>query len=187
MGKARPESSSDIVGFDDLKAADQKQLVDLLDSVNENVAALKAAPEVRYESTAGDNNKWWSMTVAGSVTLVQWGQIGDEQPPGMSRKEHADEEAAEKFAAKTVKGKEKGGYVKCGGAGAKRKAKAEPEETASKASKTKKEANHEALDLAAVKKLSVPKLRSSLEERGLATDGAKPVLLKRLSDYITQA
>ena len=142
MGKARPESSSDIVGFDDLKAADQKQLVDLLDSVNENVAALKAAPEVRYESTSGDNNKWWSMTVAGSVTLVQWGQIGDEQPPGMSRKEHADEEAAEKFAAKTVKSKEKGGYVKCGGAGApaesevlkpkgkggaKRKAKAEPE------------------------------------------------------------
>merc|ERR1711957_1068155 len=98
------------------------------------------------------NNKWWSMTVAGSVTLVQWGQIGDEQPPGMSRKEHADEEAAKKFAAKTIKSKEKGGYVKCGGGGAKRKAKTEPEETASEVSKTKKEANHEALNLAAAKK-----------------------------------
>lgn len=112
VGKARPENSGELVGFDDLKSLDKKKLTSLLDSVNESVGALESAEATRLENTAGDNNKWWSICVAENLTMVQWGQIGDAQnEPGFTRKEHADEDAAVAFAEKTIKSKQKGGYV----------------------------------------------------------------------------
>ena len=137
-GKARPSEASEIEGFDALKASDKAQLVDLLDTVNENEGALAAAEETRLENTEGENNKWWSIAAAGNVTLVKWGQIGDDADPLFSRKEHATEAAAEKFMAQKINEKEKHGYtLEGGGAGTKRKAKPEAKPAAKKAKKKK--------------------------------------------------
>jgi hypothetical protein len=68
----------------------------------------------------------------------------------------------------------------------------EEEATAAAAKKQEAEANPKSpkaidtLDIKAVKKMTVPKLRTALEQRGLSTEGLKGVLLQRLSDHVTK-
>ena len=134
-GKARPETAPGMDGFKDLKGPDKKKIEGLLEGIAAEEDQFDAVPETRIENTEGGNNKWWSVKVAGNMTLTQWGQIGDDQPPGMSKKEHKDEKAARAFAEKTTATKCKQGYHEVG-AGKKRK-KADDDEPEAKPKKAK--------------------------------------------------
>eukprot|EP01104_Vermistella_antarctica_P004545 TRINITY_DN1497_c0_g1_i2.p1 TRINITY_DN1497_c0_g1~~TRINITY_DN1497_c0_g1_i2.p1 ORF type:complete len:368 (-),score=94.81 TRINITY_DN1497_c0_g1_i2:701-1747(-) len=114
-GSKRIEVIDDLEGYADLKAGDKKSLKSRIEAVAETNDALSASDDAcdRLENTDGDNNKFWSVQVAGSKTLVKWGNIGEE---GFQQlKEHADDDAAIKFKDKMIKQKLGRGYAMISG------------------------------------------------------------------------
>jgi hypothetical protein len=98
--KPRIKSVSEIVGFETLKASDQKELSDLVEAEAVFRAGLQAA-EADAEYFVHPEGKFWSILVAGSSTRVKWGKVGEEGV--ISEKSHADEASAEKFKDKMVR------------------------------------------------------------------------------------
>jgi hypothetical protein len=97
--KPRIKSVDELVGFENLKAADAAEL--------ESLISAEAAAREKLTEAEGDteyflhpDNKFWSIVVAGNTTRVKWGNVGEDAV--LSEKQHADEAAAEKFKAKMV-------------------------------------------------------------------------------------
>jgi len=115
VDKTRITSVDELVGFDDLKKADQKKLTSLIEAETEfrqGLAEVDAdAIRLEHEKNGG---VFWSVVQNENTTRVKWGAIGESGV--VSEKEHKDEAAATKFVNTKIKEKEKGGYVRVDGA-----------------------------------------------------------------------
>jgi hypothetical protein len=98
--KPRIKDVNEIVGFGDLKAADRKELEELVRaeaSFREGLSEAEADTECFVHPK---HAAFWSIVVAGSTTRVKWGKVGEDAV--LSEKSHADETAANKFKEKMV-------------------------------------------------------------------------------------
>ena len=113
--KNRVTSLDQLAGHDALRDEDQETLERLIGEQGDLLETLAEADKdtTRLECTAGGESKFWSVAVAGNLTRVRWGAIGDEG--NISEKQHGDDDTAAKFAEKKIKEKLKKGYEQIDG------------------------------------------------------------------------
>ena len=109
--KARITDAAQIKGLDGLKAADKKRLTELIGEEQAFRAELDEADAAatRLEHTK-DGGVFWQISQTGNSTRTKWGPVGTSG--SVTEKEHADDATAEKYVAKMVEQKLKGGYTR---------------------------------------------------------------------------